>query len=61
MPTIRREDKEIIHNLSLLGMLFGAIVGVFWFCIRIGRLKAATTLRRPQSKPTVHWSGSAAI
>lgn len=29
MPTIRREDKEIIHNLSLLGMLFGAIVGGF--------------------------------
>lgn len=29
MTTIRREDKEIIHNLSLLGMLFGAIVGGF--------------------------------
>ena len=29
MPTIRREDKEIIHNLSLLGMLFGAFVGGF--------------------------------
>ena len=29
MATIRREDKEIIHNLSLLGMLFGAIVGGF--------------------------------
>ncbi len=29
MSTIRREDKEIIHNLSLLGMLFGALVGGF--------------------------------
>lgn len=29
MATIRREDKEIIHNLSLLGMLFGAFVGGF--------------------------------
>lgn len=29
MATIRREDKEIIHNLSLLGMLFGALVGGF--------------------------------
>jgi hypothetical protein len=29
MATIRREDKEIIHNLSLLGMLFGAIIGGF--------------------------------
>jgi len=27
MATIRREDKEIIHNLSLLGMVFGAVVG----------------------------------
>lgn len=29
MPIIRREDKEIIQNLALLGMLFGAFVGVF--------------------------------
>jgi hypothetical protein len=29
MATIRREDKEIIQNLSLLGMLFGAVVGCF--------------------------------
>lgn len=29
MAVIRREDKEIIHNLSLLGMLFGAFVGGF--------------------------------
>lgn len=28
-PMIRREDKEIIQNLALLGMLFGAFVGVF--------------------------------
>lgn len=29
MATIRREDKEIVHNLSLLGMLFGVFVGGF--------------------------------
>ncbi|NLK41517.1 MAG: hypothetical protein GX298_05635 [Planctomycetes bacterium] len=29
MSVIRREDKEIIHNLSLLGALFGAVVGGF--------------------------------
>lgn len=29
MPIIRREDKEIIQNLALLGMLFGAVVGGF--------------------------------
>lgn len=29
MVEIRREDREIIHNLSLLGMLFGAFVGGF--------------------------------
>ncbi len=29
MSLIRREDKEIIHNLSLLGALFGAVVGGF--------------------------------
>lgn len=29
MPMIRREDKEIIQNLALLGMLFGVFLGVF--------------------------------
>jgi hypothetical protein len=29
MTTIRREDKEIVHNLSFLGMLFGIFVGGF--------------------------------
>ncbi len=29
MAVIRREDKEIIHHLSLLAALFGAIVGGF--------------------------------
>ena len=29
MALIRQEDKEIIHNLALLGMLFGAVVGGF--------------------------------
>lgn len=26
---IRREDRELIHNLALLGALFGACIGVF--------------------------------